>query len=217
MKVIAINGSPHKEGNTNLALQALSDELLREGIQTEILHIGGHAIHGCMACGVCYKRKNNQCAIDDLLNDVFEQIADAIVLGTPVYYAGIAGTMKCFCDRLFYVSGANGNRFKGKIGASVVALRRGGASAAFAGLNYYFQMSQMITAGSSYWNSVHGRLPGEAECDTEGLQTMRNLARNIAYLLKLKDEAGGTVRLPEYETAYRTQISDRLYVEAIKK
>lgn len=210
MKVVAINGSPHKDGNTALALRTVGDELVREGFEFEIIHIGNVPVRGCIACGVCAKRKDGRCSINDRLNEVLPTLfaADAVILGTPVYYAGIAGTMKCFCDRAFYVAGSNGGLFKGKVGASVVAVRRGGASATFSGLNYYFQMSEMTVAGSSYWNSVHGRAQGEAQVDAEGLQTMRNLAKNIAYLLRLKQSAN--IPLPEYESGARTQISDLL-------
>ena len=212
MKVVAINGSPHKEGNTALALNVLRDELARFDIETEIIHIGNRPVHGCMACGVCAKRRDLTCAIDDCVNEVLPRMveADAIVLGSPVYYSGIAGTMKCFLDRAFYTASASGGKFAGKVGAAVVAVRRAGASATFAGLNYYLQISQMLMPGSSYWNMVHGRAPGEAECDDEGTQTIRHLARNIAWLLKMKAHAEGVIPAPEYEKVVRTQISDRL-------
>ena len=213
MKVIAINGSPHKEGNTALALGVLGQELAKFDIETEIVHIGNRPIHGCMACGVCAKRRNLTCAIEDTVNEVLPRMAeaDAIVLGSPVYYAGIAGTMKCFLDRAFYTASASGGAFSGKVGAAVVAARRGGATATFAGLNYYLQISQMIMPGSSYWNMVHGRAQGEAVCDEEGTQTIRHLARNIAWMLRMKECAAGQVPAPEYEPIVRTQISDRMH------
>lgn len=211
MKVVAINGSPRKEGNTALALAAIADELAQFDIEMEIIQIGHKAIHGCMSCGTCAKRRDLTCGIDDCVNEVLPKMAeaDAIILGSPVYYAGIAGAMKCFLDRAFYTASMTGNAFKNKVGAVVVAARRGGASSTFAGLNYYLQISQMMIAGSSYWNSVHGRAVGDAICDAEGLQTMRHLARNIAWMLRMK-EAAKDVPLPEYEKTIRTQISDLL-------
>ena len=205
MKVICINGSPHKEGNTYLALKTVAETLAAEGIETEIIHIGNQIIRGCLGCGACARNKNEKCITDDAVNRLIPVLkeADGIVLGSPVYYANIAGTMKCFCDRLFYVASANGSLFRGKVGAGVVAARRGGASATFAELNYFLHLGQMIMPGSSYWNSVHGAKPLEAEGDAEGLQTMRNLARNIAWLLRLK--ASGEP-MPQFETSARTNF-----------
>ena len=182
MKVICINGSPHKEGNTYLALKTVAETLSAEGIETEIIHIGNQIIRGCLGCGACARNKNEKCITDDVVNRLIPVLkeADGIVLGSPVYYANIAGTMKCFCDRLFYV-----------------------ASATFAELNYFLHLGQMIIPGSSYWNSVHGAKPLEAEGDAEGLQTMRNLARNIAWLLRLK--ASGEP-MPQFETSARTNF-----------
>lgn len=208
MKVIAINGSPRKEGNTALALDTMAETLKAEGIEMEVVHVGNQAIRGCLGCGTCARRKDEQCVIkDDALNTIIQQMktADAIVLGSPVYYAGIAGTMKCFCDRAFYVASANGGWFDGKVGTAVVSARRGGTSSTFAGLNYYLTISKMLVAGSSYWNNVHGGLAGEAEADEEGLQTVRNAARNIAWMLKLK-EAGKDIPMPEYDKGARTNF-----------
>lgn len=208
MKVIAINGSPRKEGNTALALDAMAEVLKAEGIDTEVIHVGNQAIRGCLGCGTCARKKDEQCVIkDDAVNGIIQQLksADGIILGTPVYYAGIAGTMKCFCDRAFYVASANGGLFDSKVGTAVVSARRSGTTPTFAGLNYYLQISKMLIAGSSYWNNVHGGLAGEAGADAEGLQTVRNAARNMAWLLKLK-AAGRDVPAPEYDKGERTSF-----------
>ncbi len=207
MKIIGINGSPHKNGNTYLALKTIADTLEKEGIEMEIIHIGNDIIRGCIGCGACARNKNERCITDDAVNRLIPILkqADGMVLGSPVYYANIAGTMKCFCDRLFYVASANGALFRGKIGAGVVAARRGGASATFSSLNYFLHLGQLIMPGSTYWNSVHGAKPLEAADDEEGLQTMRNLARNMAWLLKLK-AAGHEIPEPETETAARTNF-----------
>lgn len=218
MKAILINGSPRAEGNTFLALHEMARELaaageamgIPGGIETEILHIGGKLVRGCQACGTCQRNKNERCVIStagDPVNDAVQKMkaADAIVLGSPVHYAGIAGTMKSFCDRAFYVAGANGGLFAGKVGASVVAVRRTGGSAAWQGLNFYLTISQMSLAGSSYWGIVHGALPGEAAADAEGMQTVRNSARNIAWLLAQR-AASPQVPAPEYERGARTNF-----------
>ncbi len=192
MKVIAINGSPHAEGNTALALKAMAEELTAAGaaagtpIETEILHIGNSKIRGCLACGACGKNKNERCIIaDDPVNDAIQKMksADAIILGAAVHFAGVCGTMKSFCDRAFYVSGANGGLFAGKVGASVVAVRRSGGATAWQGLNFYLVIAGLAIVPSTYWSIVHGTLPGEAAHDLEGLQTVRNAARNIARML----------------------------------
>ncbi len=216
MKVIAINGSPRAEGNTALALSEMARELsaaavamgIEGGIETEILHVGASTIRGCQACGACGRNKNERCIVaTDPVNDAIQKMkaADAIILGSPVHYAGIGGTMKSFCDRAFYVAGANGGLFAGKVGASVVAVRRSGGSAAWQGLNFYLTISQMSLAGSSYWSIVHGALPGEAADDAEGMQTVRNAARNIAWLLAQK-AATQQVARPEYDRGARTNF-----------
>ena len=189
MKVIAINGSPHQKGNTWFALKTAGEVLINEGIDFEIIHIGHQFIHGCIACKKCKENKDNNCSIrTDTLNSYLSIIreADGIVLGSPVYYSGIAGTMKCFLDRLFYVSGSNGNWMRHKVGASVVALRRSGGSATWNSLNYYLTISEMTVASSNYWNIIHGAKEGEAEQDTEGIQIMQVLGANMAWLLKTK-------------------------------
>ncbi len=200
MKVIAINGSPKKEGNTFRALSMVGAELIAAGIEFSTLHIGHKMIHGCLACGKCAINKDEQCTIKtDDLNSWIGQIkeADGLILGSPVYYSGIAGTMKSFLDRLFYVSGSNGGLFRQKVAAAVVAVRRSGGSSTFDSLNHYLTYSEMILATSSYWNVIHGRTPGEVEQDGEGVQVMQVLGRNMAWLLKMKEYSAGVILPPE--------------------
>ena len=195
MKVIAINGSPKNKGNTWFALQTVGESLINEGINFEIIHVGHEAIHGCIACRKCFENKNNRCSISsDGFNDYLSAIrdADGIVIGSPVYYSGIAGTMKCFLDRLFYVSGSNGNWMRHKVGASVVAVRRSGGSATWNSLNYYLTISEMTVASSNYWNIIHGAKPGEAEQDAEGIQVMQILGANMAWLLRTSQANANT-------------------------
>ena len=181
MKVLLINGSPHKEGNTFIALSEVAETLRMLGDEAEIVWIGSRPVRGCIACGSC--AKTGKCAFDD---DVMPEIlakaaeSDGIVVGSPVYYAGPNGALCAVLDRMFY----SGGRFlQRKPAAAVVVCRRGGASAAFDRLNKYFAMSNMPVVPSQYWNSVHGHKPGEAARDAEGLQTMRTLARNMHWML----------------------------------
>ena len=201
MKVIAINGSPKKEGNTFHALSIIGDQLKANGIEFEILHVGHKMIHGCIACSKCAETKDKRCngVPNDEFNNINQQIyeADGILLGSPVYYSGIAGTMKSFLDRLFYVSGANGNMFRHKVGAAVVAVRRTGGSSTFDCLNHYLNITEMIIAASNYWNVIHGRAPGEVLQDAEGVQCMEVLGRNMAWLLKMKEATKDTIQPPE--------------------
>lgn len=199
MKVIAINGSPKKEGNTFNALNIVGNEISSAGIDFEILHIGNKMIHGCIACGKCAINQDQKCTIiTDELNEWIQIIkdADGIILGSPVYYSGIAGTMKCFLDRLFYVSTSNGNLFRHKVGAAVVAVRRSGGSSTIDSLNHYLSYSEMILATSNYWNIIHGRTPGEVNHDTEGVQIMRLLGKNMAWLLKMKEATTNLIEVP---------------------
>ena len=199
MKVIAINGSPKKEGNTYHALKMVGDELLESGIEFEILHVGHKLIHGCTACGKCSVNRDEKCSLGtDGLNQWIQIVkaADGIIIGSPVYYSGIAGTMKCFLDRLFYVSGSNGNLFRHKVAAAVVAVRRTGGSATLDVLNHYLTYAEMIVATASYWNVIHGRLPNEVSQDGEGVQIMRVLGKNMAWLLKMKEATSGTIQPP---------------------
>jgi multimeric flavodoxin WrbA len=200
MKVIAINGSPNKEGNTFQALTMVGNELTNEGIDFEILHVGHKMIHGCTACKKCAANKDEKCSItSDDLNLWIQKIKDydGIILGSPVYYSGIAGTMKGFLDRLFYVSGSNGNLFRHKVAAAVVAVRRTGGSATLDSLNHYLTYSEMILATSNYWNVIHGRGPGEVNEDAEGKQIMSVLGKNMAWLLKMKEATANTIKSPE--------------------
>ena len=202
MKVIAINGSPKKEGNTFHALRMVGNELENNGIEFEILHVGHKMIHGCMACGKCAINKDEQCSVKtDDVNQWIQIVkaADGIILGSPVYYAGIAGTMKCFLDRLFYVSGANGGLLRQKVAAAVVSLRRTGGSSTFDALNHYLTYGEMILATSSYWNVIHGRTPGEVEQDVEGVQIMRVLGKSMAWILKMKEATKDIIQPPMRE------------------
>jgi multimeric flavodoxin WrbA len=200
MKVIAINGSPHKEGNTFHALNMVGDELKAAGIEFEIIHIGNKPIHGCMACNKCAVNKDEKCSQKtDIVNDCIQQMkeADGILIASPVYYSGIAGTMKCFLDRTFYVAGTNGNLFRHKVGAALVAVRRSGGSATLDSMNHYITYSEMVVATSSYWNIIHGRSAGEVEMDAEGKQIMQTLGRNMAWILKMKEATKDSIIAPE--------------------
>ena len=181
MKVLLINGSPKREGNTAVALREVAKTLEEEGIETELIQVGHLDIRGCIACGKCSSA--GRCVFDDIVNEVNAKFAEAdgLVIGSPVYFASPAGTMLSFLDRLFYSAPFDKSM---KVGAAVAVARRGGTSATFDALNKYFTISNMPVVSSQYWNSVHGRLPGEAQQDAEGLQTMRQLARNMAFLIK---------------------------------
>lgn len=181
MKILLINGSPKKEGNTFIALSEVQKTLEAEGIETEMIHVGHKDIHGCIACLKC--RETGKCVFDDIVNEVAEKFkeADGIVVGSPVYYASPNGTLISFLDRLFYSTPFDKSM---KVGAAVAVARRGGTTATFDVLNKYFTISNMPIVPSQYWNNVHGRMPGEALQDAEGLQTMRQLAHNMAFLVK---------------------------------
>ena len=175
-------------------------QLQENDIDFEILHIGNQAVRGCMACGTCAKNQNEKCSITtDPLNEWIQQIkaADGIILASPVYYAGIAGTMKCFLDRAFYVAGVNGGLFRQKVAAAVVAVRRTGGSSTFDSLNHYLTYSEMSLATSNYWNISHGRAPGEVLQDGEGVQIMDVLGRNMAWLLKMREQTKVLIPRPE--------------------
>ncbi len=190
MKVIAINGSPRREGNTAAALAMVGEQLKQEGIDFEIVHIGHKLIHGCIGCYVCAKNKDEKCVFgDDLVNDTVQKMkeADGIILGSPVYFSGIAGTMKSFLDRAFVLSGTNGGLFRGKVGASVVAVRRSGGTMTLNSLNHYISYCEMTVVASNYWTIIHGNAPGEVAQDAEGVQIMRVLGKNMAHHLRLKN------------------------------
>lgn len=199
-KVLLINGSPNEHGCTYTALKEMIDVFAANDVETELVYLGKQPIAGCIACGKCYE--SGRCIFNDKVNEIMDRIDefDGIVLGSPVYYAGPAGQLCAFLDRLFYISKG---RMAGKIGASVVSCRRGGATAAFDRLNKYFGISNMHIAGSQYWNQIHGNTPEEAMQDTEGIQTMRTLAQNMVWLLKCK-EAG--IDMPEYEKKVATNF-----------
>lgn len=197
MKVLMLNGSPHKEGNTFLSLREMEKIFREENIESEIIHVGNKAIRGCIACGSC--REKGKCVFDDVVNEIAPKFeaCDGLVAASPVYYASANATLIALLDRLFYSTPFDKRM---KVGASVVVARRGGLSATFDELNKYFTISGMPVASSQYWNSVHGRAPGEALQDAEGLQIMRTLARNMTFLMKsiqLGKEAYG---LPERES-----------------
>lgn len=206
MKVVAINGSPKAEGNTYHALKVVLEQLEEQGISTEIIHVGNKNIHGCLACGGCAKNKNEKCVINDEVNDIIQTMkaADGIIISSPVYYASIAGTMKSFLDRAFYVGGANGGLFRHKVGASVAVARRSGEVATFDHLNHYLTLAEMFLATSNYWSTIHGGAPGEIVQDEEGVQIMRILGKNMAFLMKSIDKS--TEKLPEKEVKVRTSF-----------
>jgi len=184
MKILMINGSPRKNSNTLLALTEMDNIFKAYGFDTEIIDIGKLDISGCKACGFC--KNNGKCVKDDIVNEVakkFEE-SDALIIGSPVYYAQANGTLVSFLERLFYSSKFDKSM---KVGASIVCARRSGCSATFDELNKFFSISSMPIASSSYWNNIHGRLPGEAKEDKEGMQTVRNLAKNISFLVKSID------------------------------
>jgi multimeric flavodoxin WrbA len=202
MKVVAINGSPHKNGNTAFAIETAANELRANGIEVEILHIGSESIRGCLACGGCARNKNEKCVQpNDSVNEYIQKMksADGIILGSPVHYSAMSATMKAFLDRAFYVAGANGGLFRHKVGASVVAVRRSGGVTTFEQLNNFINYSEMIMPTSNYWNVIHGRAEGEASQDAEGVQIMRILGKNMAWVLKLVENGKGHVEEPQAE------------------
>lgn len=187
MKVVAFNGSPRKEGNTAKLIGHVFSELEKEGIETEMVQLGGKSIHGCIACMKCFENKDKKCVIDkDIVNDCIAKMAEAdgIILATPTYFADLTPEIKALIDRAGMVAIANDNLFKRKGGAAVVAVRRAGSIHAFDSINHFFTISQMIIPGSSYWNMGMGLAEGDVENDEEGIQTMENLGQNMAWLLK---------------------------------
>ena len=196
MKVLMLNGSPRPKGNTSAALREMEQIFQKEGVETEIIQVGNLDIRGCVACGGCAKL--GKCAFDDIVNELAPKFetCDGMVVGSPVYYASANATLVALLTRLFYSTPFDKTM---KVGASVVVARRGGLSATFDELNKFFTISGMPVASSQYWNSVHGRLPGEAAQDAEGLQTMRTLARDIAFLMKSIALGKEKFGLPEKE------------------
>jgi len=184
MKVIAFNGSPHADGTVARGISVMVGELAKEGIETETVHVGGKAIHGCMACMECWKLRKG-CVVQgaSVIGEAYEKMlaADGVILGSPVYYGGIAGTFKSFLDRMFFPSGL---RMSYKVGATVVSLRRSGGIGVFHQLNNYFNLAQMVITPGIYWDVIHGNNADEAAQDLEGVQIMETQGRNMAWLIK---------------------------------
>ncbi len=204
MKVLLINGSPREFGCTHTALQEIAEQLKKEGVDSYELHIGNGAISPCTACAYC--REKGYCIVkNDRVNEAIKLLEeyDGLIVGSPVYYAAPNGTISAFLDRMFF---GKSNKFAYKPGAAIVSCRRGGASAAFDCLNKYFTISNMPVVPSQYWNFVHGTNPEEVKKDLEGMQVMRTLARNMAWLLKCLDTAKDTVPYPEKEERIATNF-----------
>ena len=205
-KVLLLNGSPHVNGCTATALAEMIRVFAAEGIETELIQVGTKEIRGCIACGKCDEL--GKCIFDDLVNEVAQKLVDAdgLVVGSPVYYGSPNGTIIAFLDRLFYSSGSISKHMK--IGAAVVSCRRGGNTASFDVLNKYFTISGMPVASSTYWNQVHGFSAEDVKKDLEGLQTMRNLARNMAFMIRAIADAKGKHGLREMEGDAFTSVPD---------
>lgn len=205
-KVLLINGSPKSNGCTATALEEMIKTFHEEGVETELIQVGNKDIRGCVSCGYC--NENGKCVVDDMVNEVaarFDEF-DGVVLGSPVYYGSPNGTLLAFCDRLFF-SGAQGASHM-KVGASVVSCRRGGNTASFDVLNKYFTISGMPVAPSTYWNQVHGFTSEDVKKDHEGLQTMRNLARNMSFMIKAIADAKDKYGAPKVEREFFTSFCD---------
>ena len=205
MKVLLLNGSPHAKGCTARALAEIRKVLEAEGVETELVHVGKEDIRGCLSCGFCMK--NGRCVVKDLVNEVAPKLeeADGLVIGSPVYYGSPNGTLLSFLDRLFYSTGFSKQM---KVGAAVVSCRRGGNTASFDVLNKYFTISGMPVASSTYWNQVHGFTAEDVEKDAEGLQVMRNLARNMAFLMRAIAAEKERNGLPRVEHGAFTSFPD---------
>jgi multimeric flavodoxin WrbA len=206
MKVIAINGSPRQNGNTSAALKLMSDELEQQGIDVETIQIGQLDIHGCIACGYCYTSENNQCVFKkDIVNETAAKMreADGFILASPTYYAGIAGTMKSFLDRVFYTSSGY---FKYKVATSIAVVRRAGGVDVVHQLNNYLSLAQTILPPSQYWTIGYGMMQGEVLQDSEGVQTLRKNAKAMAWLLKLVEAGKQSIPYPENEDRVMTNF-----------
>ena len=203
MKILMLNGSPRPDGNTALALGEMEKIFHAEGLETELIQVGNRDVRGCAACGRCFQL--GRCAFDDLVNEIAPRFraCDGLVVGSPVYYASANSTLTALLDRLFFSTPFDKTM---KVGAAVAAARRGGLTAAFDQLNKYFTISGMPVASSQYWNGVHGLAPGEAAGDAEGLQTMRTLARNMAFLVKSIALGKAQYGLPEREAPQATNF-----------
>jgi multimeric flavodoxin WrbA len=210
MKVLAFNGSPHKDGNTYRLIRHTLEAIEKAGIETELIQIGGKNIHPCMGCAKCFENRNRKCVIEkDMVNECISKMveADAIVIATPTYFAGVTPDIKAFMDRAFLVGQANGNFYRQKLGAGIAAERRSGAVCAVDGINHYFTISGMFSAGSRYWNNAKGLFPGEVENDEEGIDTMRQLGENIACFVHVFHEHTSRER-KESGTAYSDGQND---------
>ncbi|MBR2740410.1 MAG: flavodoxin family protein [Oscillospiraceae bacterium] len=205
-KVLLLNGSPRANGCTATALDEMMNVFAAEGVDTELIQVGNKDIRGCIACGRCGEL--GKCVFDDLVNEVAEKLdkADGLVVGSPVYYGSPNGTMLAFLDRLFYSSGKVNKHMK--VGAAVVTCRRGGNTASFDVLNKYFTISGMPVASSTYWNQVHGFTAEDVRKDLEGLQTMRNLARNMSFLIRAIADAKEKYGVPDMESGNFTSFPD---------
>ena len=203
MNVLLLNGSPRTNGNTALALREMEQIFAKQGIETEMVQVGHLPIRGCIGCGQCARL--GKCVFDDVVNEIAPKFAacDGLVVGSPVYYASANATLVALLTRLFYSAPINKTM---KVGASVVVARRGGLSSTFDELNKFFTISGMPVASSQYWNSVHGQKPGEAAQDAEGMQTIRTLANNMAFLMKSISLGKETYGLPETEPKQRTNF-----------
>ncbi len=203
MKVLMINGSPHKDGTTYRALKEIADQLSKNGIESEIMCVGGETVAGCSSCRGCVNL--GKCVKNDIVNDVIDKIkgADGLIVGSPVYYAGLNGTLKCLLDRVFYA----GSSFDGKPAAAIAVARRAGTTATVDMINKYFMIKNMPVVSSQYWNMVFGSNAEQAEQDGEGMQTMRTLANNMAWLIKVIDCAKKNgIAVPEREVGIRTNF-----------
>jgi len=186
MNVIAFNGSPNKDGNTHRLIRHALDQIEKAGIKTELIQVGGKKVHPCTACGKCAENLDRRCIIDnDMVNECIGKMiqADAIVIGTSTYFAGVTPEIKAFMDRTFFVAKMNGDLFRHKVGAGIAAERRSGAVCAVDTINHYFGISGMFSTGSRYWNNAKGLMPGDVETDEEGMDTMKQLGENIAWFL----------------------------------
>ena len=208
MKVVGFNGSSRKKGNTACSLNTVFAELEKAGIETEMIHVGKEKIQGCIACHGCVKKQNEACVNeDDPVNEWIQKIkeADGILLGSPVHFSGVAGTMKSFLDRAFFVSSVNGGLFRHKVGAAVAAVRRSGGLPTVDTLNHYINYSEMIMPSSNYWNVAHGLNPGEMEQDGEGKQIMEVLGKNMAWIMKVIKH--GKEQFPSPEPVIKTMTN----------
>jgi multimeric flavodoxin WrbA len=187
MKVVAFNGSPRVGGNTEQAIKLVLDELQQRGIETELVQLGGRKVFGCLDCRKCWENKDKRCVRkDDEMNTYIQKIleADGIILGSPVYFSNVSTEIKALIDRCGFVTKANGDLLKGKVGVAVVAARRAGATFTYAAINMFFGISQMIIPGSNYWNMTLALQPGDIKKDAEGIQTFKTLGQNMAHLLQ---------------------------------